>query len=125
MEYHIEIVEHSSQKMIHAYLKGLMSENEHNRIAVAAVQRMKENGLSKIIWDIREAELDYSLIGSHMVVMNLAALGLSQDDSVAVIYFHNREQHEHAQIVAQNRGISNINYFLNIEDGIDWLISRK
>jgi hypothetical protein len=124
MEHQIEIEEYASHKMIHAYIKGRMSERDRNLVAIEATRKMKENGLTKIIWDIREAELDYSLIGSHMVVMNLEALGLSQDNFVAVIYFHNKEQHEHAETVAINRGIFNIGYFQKLEEGINWLIDK-
>lgn len=57
-------------------------------------------------------------------VLNLAALGLAPDDYVAVVYFHNREQHEHARIAAHNRGIFNIEYFLEMQAAIEWLISQ-
>jgi len=46
-------------------------------------------------------------------VLNLAALGVRKKDYVAVIYFHDREQHQHAQNVAFNRGMINLNYFRN------------
>ena len=125
MEYKIEIEEHGTQKMIHTTITGTMSETERNRVGVETVQRMRENNLSKVIWDIREAELDYSLIHSHMVVLNLAALGITSKDYVAVIYFHNQEQHEHAKTVAYNRSIFNLDYFQDIQEGINWLTSRK
>jgi hypothetical protein len=85
---------------------------------------MRANQLSKVIWDIREAKLDYALIYSHQAVLNLAALGVQPGDYVAVIYFYNQEQHQHAKNVAFNRGILNIDYFLNLEDGIQWLIGK-
>ena len=124
MEYKIEIEEYATQKMIHTTITGLMSVAERNRVGIETVQKMRDNDVSKVIWDIREATLDYSLIDSHLVVLNVAALGIKNKDCVAVIYFHNKEQHEHAKTVANNRVISNLDYFQNIDDGINWLISK-
>ena len=124
MEYRIEVEEYATQKLIHTTITGTMSEKERNRIGVETVRKMRDNKLSKVIWDIRKAELDYSLIHSHLVVLNLAALGIKNEDYVAVIYFHNQEQHEHAKTVSQNRGVFNLGYFKNIEEGIAWLTSK-
>lgn len=125
MDHRIEIEEHGSRKMVHTTVVGRMSEAERNATALATSRRMREAGVALAIWDIREAPLDYSLIGSHRVVMDLEALGLTRDDSVAVIYRSNGEQHEHAALVARNRGIRNIGYFRELRDGIDWLLSRR
>jgi hypothetical protein len=124
MEHRIEIEEYEAQKIIHTYITGTMSEEERNRIAVETARKMRDNNITKAIWDIREAVLGYSLVGSHQVVMNLPALGITKDDYVAVIYFHNKEQHQHASTVAHNRGIYNLGYFQNIEEGINWLTGK-
>jgi len=124
MEYKIEIEEHATQKMIHTTITGTMSVTERNHIGMETVHKMRDNDISKVIWDIREAKLDYSLIDSHLVVLNLAALGIKNKDRIAVIYFHNQKQHEHAKTVANNRVVSNLDYFQNIDDGINWLISK-
>ena len=124
MEYHIEIEEYSSQKVIHTMITGVLSESDRNRIAIETSREMKERGISKAIWDIRDAKVSYSLIDSHEVALNLPALGLTPGDSVAVVYFHDREQHEHAKMAAHNRGTDNIDYFLEMPAAIEWLISR-
>ena len=124
MEYRIEIETHAGQKLIHTYIAGTMSEKARNHIAVETVRKMRDTNISKVIWDIRKAEVDYVLIYSHLAVLNLATLGVKHGDYVAVIYFHNKEQHEHARNVALNRGVFNLNYFENIEDGIAWLTTR-
>ena len=124
MEYRLEIEEHGSQKMIHTNLKGIMSVDARNQAAVETVRLAREQGISKIIWDIRLVKLDYTLIDSHQVVMNLPALGVTAADSIAVIYQQDEEQHEHARTVAHNRGIFNLNYFKEISAGIGWLIAR-
>jgi|GEM_PF-2921193 len=121
MEYKIEIEDHAAQKLIHITIMGTMSEKERQRIAMETVRRMREDQISKVIWDIREAKLAYLLIGSHQAVLGLEALGVQAQDRIAVIYFHDQEQHQHAKNVAFNRGILNIDYFQNIEDGIRWL----
>lgn len=67
-------------------------------------------------WDIRETHLDYSLIGSHLVIANIDNLGLKNTDRVAVVYKNDEEKHKHASTVASNRG-GNIKYYKdNIED---------
>lgn len=124
MEYRIEIETHADQKIIHTTIAGVMSEKERDRVGVETIRKLRDNNISKVIWDLREAELDYSLIQSHMVVLNLPALGVKKEDYVAVIYFHNQEQHEHAQTVALNRSIFNLKYFQSFEDGLAWLIAR-
>ncbi len=124
MDYRIEIEEHASQKIIHTTILGTMSEKERNRIGVETVRKMRDNQISKAIWDIREVKLGYLLIGSHQAVLNLGALGVQAQDRIAVIYFHDQEQHQHAKNVAFNRGILNIDYFLNLEDGIQWLMGK-
>ena len=124
MEYRIEIEEHATQKIIHTSITGTLSEKDRNDIGIETVRRMRASNISKVIWDIREAELDYPLIYSHLVVLNLAALGMQTGDYVAVIYFHNQEQHQHAKNVAFNRGVINLNYFQNIDDGIHWLTGK-
>ena len=58
MECKIEIEEHATQKMIHTTITGLMSVAERNRVGIETVQKMRDNDVSKVIWDIREAELD-------------------------------------------------------------------
>ncbi|GAB4316362.1 MAG: hypothetical protein Kow00127_07790 [Bacteroidales bacterium] len=125
MECKIEIVEHFGRKMVHARLKGEMTEEERNRIAIEAIGQMRNHGLNLAIWDIREATLAYSLIGSHKIVLNLSAPGLRPDDRVAVIYQHNREHHQHSARVAQNRGIINLRYFRKPDEGIRWLADRS
>ena len=125
MEYKIEIEEHAGQRMIHTRITGTLSDKDRNRIGLETVGFMRDNNISKVIWDIREAPLDYALIYSHLAVLNLAALGVRKGDYVAVIYFHNKEHHQHAQNVAFNRGVINVNYFQNIEEGIQWLTDRE
>ncbi len=124
MEYSIVVEEHASQTMIHTSISGIMSLDERNNIIVATIHVMRENNLHKIIWDIREAKLDYSLIQTHQAVLSLKAVGLTVEDSMAVIYFHNEEQHEHAKLTALNRAVYNLGYFQNFEEGVRWLANR-
>jgi hypothetical protein len=123
MEYRIEIEENATQRIIHTTIIGTMSEKERNRIGMETVRKMRHDQISKVIWDIREAKLAYPLIGSHQAVLNLGTLGVQSQDRVAVIYFHDQKQHQHAKNVAFNRGILNIDYFQNLEEGIQWLLA--
>jgi hypothetical protein len=97
--------------------------NEINRDIVAAetVRKMREENITNVIWDIRETNLDYSLVGSHLVIADIAKLELMNTDHVAVVYRNDEDQHKHASNVAFNRS-TNIQYFKdNIEDARNWL----
>ena len=124
MKYRIMVEDHASQMMIHTVMSGVMSIEERNSAAVETVHVMRENNLHKIIWDIREAKLGYSLIYTHLAMLNWRVMGLTPDDNVAVIYFHNQEQHEHAKLTALNRAIYNLDYFQSFEEGVRWLAGR-
>jgi hypothetical protein len=125
MKYKIELETHRNQNVIHTTITGTISSKERDDAGLETIQKMRGSRVSKAIWDIREAELDYSLIQSHLAVLNLGSLGVTREDFVAIISFHNQEQHEHAKTAAHNRGFLNIDYFLDIQEGIDGLISRK
>jgi hypothetical protein len=58
------------------------------------------------------------------VVTNLAALGVNEADRIAVVYAKNHEQHEHAKLVAMNRGITALGYFRTLEEASRWLMAK-
>ena len=124
MEYRIEIEEHGASRVVHTHLKGSMSAKERDVAAAAKIRKMKEGKITKAIWDIREAPLEYRLVGSHLVATHLPELGVTNKVLIAAIYAHNKEQHEHARLAAHNRGIYNSEYFPEIADAIQWLVSK-
>ena len=124
MENRIEIEVYATQKMIHVYILGTLAETERISIGKDIALKCKDNNINKVIFDIREAELGYSLIGSHLAVLSLSDLGMTKNDYAAVIYSRNKEQMEHAKTVAQNHGVLNVNFFQNIDEGIEWLASK-
>ena len=124
MEYHAEIEKYANHKMIHVYISGTMSNEERINMGRESTRRGKENNITKYIFDIRAAKLRYSLIDSHQAVLNLPELGITKDDFVTVIYLQNQEQLEHARTASLNRCIGNINFFKNLEEGVEWLASR-
>ena len=125
MEHRIEIEEHVSQRMAHVYILGTLSEAERVHIGTEIAHLCKENNINKVIFDVREAKLGYSLIRSHQAILTLSDLGMLKSDYGAVIYFHNKEQFEHAKTVAVNRGIHNVGFFQNIDEGIEWLAGKS
>jgi hypothetical protein len=124
MEYKIVIEEHAGQKMLHTYIMGELYERERDQISIKTIQRLSESNVHKTIWDVREARLKYSLTKIHMSVMNAEATGLKPENYVAVIYKNNKREYEHARLVTQSRSMNNLEYFQNIAEGIDWLVSR-
>jgi len=124
MNYTIIIEVISSCRIIHTSLNGKMFELLRDNIAFETVNTMRRENISKVLWDVRETELEHSLIGSHQAIVNLEALGVRRTDSIAVVYKNNSEQHEYASVVASNRGITNVRYFNDLQSGIDWLLSR-
>ena len=124
MEYRLEIEEYESRKILHVYMSGAMTDKERVNMGKESTRKCRENNINKLIFDIREADLSYALVDSHRAVLNLSELGMTKNDFAAVIYSHNKEQLEHARNVAYNRGVFNINFFQNLEEGIAWLTSR-
>jgi len=125
MKYRLEIEEYESQKMLHVYMSGPMTEKERVNMGKDSTRICRENNITRLIFDVREAELSYSLVDSHQAVLNLSELGMTKSDYAAVIYSdNNKEQLEHAKNVAYNRGVFNINFFQNLEEGMAWLASR-
>ncbi len=124
MEYRIEIEEYAGRKVIHVYISGIMSKAERNRAALEAIRQAGENKITRGIWDTRDAKAGYSLIGTHELIVNLADLGIPVGTYIAVIYVNDIDQVEHAKTVAHNRGITNIGYFQDFEEGVNWLVSK-
>jgi hypothetical protein len=121
LQYTIQPFEHNGVSYIHAKLQGILSDESRNRVAVETIQEMRKHNINRVLWDVRQAKLDYSLVKSHMVILNLPKLGIQFTDYIAVLYFYDAENHKHAQIVAKNRGLVNIEYFTELDAAIEWL----
>jgi hypothetical protein len=124
MRHAIVIEEHSGQRVVRTTIRGTMTETVRDTTAKATLDAARANGIRHVLWDLRDAELAYPLIASHVMVKNLGRLGVEAEDSVAILYRNNAEQHEHAKTVAANRGITNVAYFKDAADAIAWLLAR-
>lgn len=124
MEYRIDVEEHMTQKMIHACISGSMSDMERTAIVAEVFHKCKDNHVIKIIFDVLEAELGYSLTRSHQGALDFANSDMAKDIYWAVIYSRNKEQIEHTATVLHNRGIHNLSFFQNVEEGINWLAGK-
>jgi hypothetical protein len=123
MEYQILIEKYKSIQLVHTILSGQMDELSRDKIALETVNVMRKENISDVIWDIREIKLQYSLLKSHLVVINIANLGFLPADHLAVVYLNDTEQHQHASNVAANR-FHNIRYFYNnLDEAREWLSS--
>ena len=125
MEYRIVIEEHAGQRMLHTYIVGQLYEKERDRISAETIQTLCDSKVHKTIWDVREAQLRYSLTKIHMSVVNAEAAGLKPQNYVAVIYKNNEREYEHAKLVTQSRAMHNLEYFQNIDEGINWLADKQ
>lgn len=112
-------------EFVHTEIEGIMNVESRNKVALEKIKFMREKKIDRVLWDIRNAKLDYTLIGSHMIVTNLDKLGVTEKDRIAVLYELDKEQHEHSKNVALNRGIFNLSYFTRRDEALKWLISRK
>lgn len=124
MKRQFKIERYMDQEMIHVYMSGRMTEEERLDMGKASTQLGREKQITKFIFDLRSAILEYSLINSHRAVLNLPELGITPQDYIAVIYQNNQQQLEHAKTVAANRGIIHIGFFKDLDEGIAWLASR-
>jgi hypothetical protein len=68
-------MQHASQSILRTHITGTMSEEERDNAARETIRAMRQDPISNAIWDIRGAKLAYSLIGSHLVVLDLPCLG--------------------------------------------------
>lgn len=124
MSHNVDIEEHSGRRVIHTVISGRMDEQVRDAAAKATADVARAHGIRHVLWDLRDAELAYPLITSHMMVKNLDLLGVEAEDSVAILYRNNAEQHEHARTVAANRGITNVAYFKDAGAALAWLLAR-
>ncbi len=121
MNYRVTVETFSSCKVVHSVFEGTLTESLRAAVALETLNLARENQITKVIWDIREASLDYSLIRSHAFALDIKAVGITPSDSVAVVYRNNAEQHEHSSLVLATRGITNVRYFTDFEEAVDWL----
>jgi len=122
MEYNLFIEDYFSQKQIHAVLYGEIDEKSRDEIIVEGLKLMRNENITNLLCDIREASVLYSLIGSHAIIEQINLYGFQNTDHAAIIYTHNETQHIHADNVAFNKGL-NIKYFKdNIEEAREWLL---
>jgi hypothetical protein len=124
MEYRIEIEEHAGQKMLHTSIRGELSEAERDRIGVEAFEMMNTNNISKSIWDVRESILKTSLTKVHMDALSFESFSLAKGKYVAIIYKNNEREFLHAQSLSHSVEIDNVEYFQDIDQGIQWLMSK-
>jgi hypothetical protein len=109
MDYKILVEEYSFQKQNHTIISGLMNEINRETVAFETVEKMREEDISMVTWDIRETKLEYYLMKAIRIA-DLAKFELMNTDHVAVIYRNDAEQYKHASNVDFNRSI-NIYYF--------------
>lgn len=124
MEYRMEVEEHAGQKMLHTFIRGELSETERNRIGAEAFEMMNNNNISKSIWDVRESILKSSLTQVHMDALSVEAFNLAKGKYVAIIYKNNEREFVHAQSLAHSVEIDNMEYFRDIDEGIQWLAGK-
>lgn len=125
MGYKIEIETHAGQKIVHTYIHGSLSGEQHVHIREQTVKTLDENGITRSIWDVREAVFQYSLVRIHMFVVNAKATGLKDGRYSAVIYDDHQREYEHARVLSENLGLKNLSYFRDINQGIHWLVTRE
>jgi len=122
MEYVLIIEEYFSQKQLHAVLTGELDEKTRNEIILEGIQIMRAENIPNVLFDIRNANVVYSLIGSHSIIEQIHLYGFQNTDHCAVIYTNNENQHIHADNVAFNKNI-HIKYFKdNLEEAQEWLL---
>lgn len=121
IKYEILIEEFFSQKQIHTIVSGQMNAVKRDEVINETLQIMRKENISNVIWDIRDVHLEYSLIGSHLIIEKITDFGLRLGDHVAVVYRNNKNQHAHADNVAYNKGLE-IKYFRDdLESARKWL----
>lgn len=124
MEYRMEIEEHTGQKMLHTSVWGEISKEERTRVGAEAFEMMNRNKIRKAIWDIRESVLKSSLSRVHMDVLSVESFEIAKEKYVAIIYRYNEREFAHAQSLSHSVGIDNVEYFQDLDEGIQWLVNQ-
>lgn len=126
MEYKIVVEDYAGQKMIHTYIYGTLTPEDRDHIGAETVQKLKDNHITKCIWDVREAELSYSIFEVHQSVLKAEGdFYAGKTNNVAIIYRQNRREFEHAKTAAYNRHLSHLDFFQDINEGIHWLTNKS
>jgi hypothetical protein len=125
MEYRMEIKEFAGQKMLHTSVRGEITKEERNRVGVEAYEMMNKNNINKAIWDVRESILKSSLTSVHMDVLSIESFNLAKGKYVAIICKYNEREFAHAQGLSHSVEIDNVEYFQDIDEGIQWLVDKR
>jgi hypothetical protein len=125
MEYKLIIEEYQGQKQIHAIVTGSMDEQSRDNAIRETVAFARKECIQRVIWDVRDTKLEYSLTGSHIVMEKLKEFGLTYTDRLAIVYKNDRLQHEHGANVAYNRYNNVTVIYDDLEAAREWLLQFK
>jgi hypothetical protein len=125
MEYKLIIEEYQGQKQIHAIVTGSMDEQSRNNAIRDTVAFVRKENIPRLIWDVRDTHLEYSLTGSHIIITQLKDFGLTFTDHLAIVYKNDKEQHQHGVTAALNRYNNVMGFYDDIEAARKWLLQFK
>lgn len=95
-------------------------------MAIEGIKFAREKNCNKFLIDYTRTDVGDSTIDIHQFMTGLAKLGITHNDSIAIVHSQKDEKDHHfAETVAANRGWSNVKYFLDMKKAITWLLARK
>lgn len=95
------------------------------QMAIDGIDIARRNNCVKFLIDYTETEVDDSVIETYKFMSDLAKLGITRSDSIAIVYAGDKDKHQFAETAAANSGWNNVRYFNDLEKGIGWLRTRN
>ena len=118
MEYQIENLE--TGEIIRVEARGVLEESALNRIDAGLYEAASEHGCERVLYDLREAELDLSSAEIYFRPKSVSSLGNVHHFKIAIVYSQDEEKYQFVELTAQNKGFT-LKVFKNYDDAIPWL----
>jgi uncharacterized membrane protein len=122
LDWQVDLKTYDDIEYVHTLISGMMTLELRDLAAEQTMKVILATGVRRILWDIRDSEVDYSATqDGRPVQADLRALGIGPEDCIAVLFAHNREQHHDDERATHELGFMNVVYFESEEEALHWL----
>jgi len=119
------IIYNEQNALIEITVEGTIVSQQTAQMAMQRIKIARKENCNKFLIDYTDAVVGDSTIETYQFMTGLERLGITHQDSLAIVHSNDYVQHHFAETVAMSRGWSNIQYFSDREEAIDWLLARN